>query len=74
MTHNDPEPTTNEGRTRPELRCTRCDAELRYLGKRGFHEASGFAANCYIGEFFDKQQLHVYYCEVCGHLDLFLDR
>lgn len=57
-----------------ESECSRCKSELRYLGKRAFHQSSGLGANSYVGDYFAKKQLHVFYCTKCGHIDLFFEK
>ena len=55
-------------------KCMRCDTELTYLGPRAFHESMGLMVNTHIGDFFADNQLRVFYCPACGHVDLFMQR
>lgn len=58
----------------PALKCLRCGNDLRYVGKKRFHEGVNWAILGELGEMFvNKQHLDMYVCLNCGHVKFFAD-
>lgn len=56
-----------------DLTCLRCNQELAFLGEKSFHEGLNWGALGELGELFTaRQNLDVYACLACGHVELFL--
>ena len=57
------------------LYCLRCETELKFAGRKQFHEGYNWGVIGDIGEFLvDKVCFEMYVCPECGHVELFADR
>lgn len=57
--------------------CLRCSADVPYAGRVRFHEGSNLAPFLLgnVGELLvTRQEMDVYACKACGHIELFLPR
>ena len=49
--------------------CTRCDAQLIFLGNRRFHEGGSYVLP---GIFEGRTEMEMWACSECGHVEFFM--
>lgn len=60
-------------RKHQRMQCGRCPGVLRYIGQKRFHEGPSLGALGDFAELLAKQQeLEMYHCEQCGHVEFFV--
>jgi hypothetical protein len=69
---NEPDADDNQGE---DTGCTRCDGRLIFAGKKDFHEGTrawGFILGD-LGELFTGgEEMAMFVCENCGHVEFFV--
>ncbi len=58
------------------MNCLRSRTELRYVGKKKFHEGSrgwGFWLGDFGELFVNREQFNIYVCPRCGRVEFFVD-
>jgi hypothetical protein len=56
------------------LKCLRCDQPLTFVGTREFHEGPGGGLFSDLTELFmKKENFDVFVCQICGHVEFFVN-
>ena len=56
------------------MMCPRCNAPLKFVGTKKFHEGTRWGALGELGELFENsERFDVYVCNRCGRVELFVD-